>query len=43
MTTYYQQLLSGQDKAAALREAMLATRTKFPDPRLWAPFTLYGR
>lgn len=42
MTTYYENLLSGSDKAAALRKAMLATRNKFPQPGLWAPFTLYG-
>lgn len=42
MTTYYDRLQKGSDKAAALREAMLATRERFPNPRLWAPFTLYG-
>ena len=28
--------------AAALRKAMLSTRRRFPDPRLWAPFTVFG-
>ncbi len=42
MTAYYRALLNGDDKASALRKAMLATRERFAQPRLWAPFTLYG-
>lgn len=42
MTEFYQQLSQGQDKAQALRQAMLATRDRYPHPRDWAAFTLMG-
>jgi CHAT domain-containing protein len=29
-------------KAQALRQAMLATRQKYPDPALWSAFNLMG-
>ncbi|MEE3719841.1 CHAT domain-containing tetratricopeptide repeat protein [Tumidithrix elongata RA019] len=42
MTEFYQTLKSKPDKAQALRQAMLATKAKFPDPVNWAAFTLIG-
>lgn len=42
MVQFYDALSKGQSKASALRTAMLATRQQVSDPRLWAPFTLYG-
>ncbi|MDA0865122.1 MAG: tetratricopeptide repeat protein [Cyanobacteria bacterium] len=42
MTVFYEQLTAGQNKAQALRQAMLATRQNHPDPRNWAAFTLIG-
>jgi CHAT domain-containing protein len=42
MTEFYRQLDQGQDKAQALRQAMLTTLEQHPDPRNWAAFTLIG-
>ncbi|MDB9516392.1 CHAT domain-containing protein [Roseofilum reptotaenium CS-1145] len=42
MTNFYQQMQQRQDKASALREAMLLTQKQFPEPRNWAAFTLIG-
>lgn len=42
MIDFYQQLQSTSDKAQALRQAMLKTRQKYPDPADWAAFTLIG-
>ncbi|PSR18285.1 hypothetical protein C8255_08185 [filamentous cyanobacterium CCP3] len=42
MTEFYRQMQQGQDKAQALRQAMLATIQTNPDPRDWAAFTLIG-
>ena len=42
MGNYYQAMMRGEGKAAALRAAVLETKKKFPDPQLWAPFVLYG-
>ncbi|MDZ8262893.1 CHAT domain-containing tetratricopeptide repeat protein [Nostoc sp. ChiQUE01b] len=42
MTEFYQQLQQGNDKAFALRQAMLKTMEKHPDPKNWAAFTLIG-
>ena len=42
MSLYYEGLLDGEGKAAALRKAMLKTRERFPRPYAWAAFTLYG-
>lgn len=42
MTNFYQQMQQGEDKASALRQAMLLTQQKFPEPRNWAAFTLIG-
>jgi CHAT domain-containing protein len=42
MTEFYQRLQQGDDKASALRQAMLSTMEKHPDPKNWAAFTLIG-
>ncbi|MEH2263297.1 CHAT domain-containing protein [Nostoc sp.] len=42
MTEFYQQWQKNPDKAAALRNAMLITMKKHPQPRDWAAFTLVG-
>jgi CHAT domain-containing protein len=42
MTEFYRQMQQGQDKAQALRQAMLATMQNSPDPKDWAAFTLIG-
>ena len=42
MTEFYQQLQQTPDKAQALRQAMLKTKTQFPSPIDWAAFTLIG-
>ncbi|MGD1905380.1 MAG: CHAT domain-containing protein [Leptolyngbyaceae cyanobacterium] len=42
MTVFYEQLTAGENKAQALRQAMLITRQRYPDPRNWAAFTLIG-
>lgn len=42
MTEFYQQWQENPDKAVALRNAMLITMKKHPQPRDWAAFTLIG-
>jgi CHAT domain-containing protein len=42
MTEFYRQLQQNSDKAAALRQAMLATMRLNPQPSNWAAFTLIG-
>ena len=42
MTQFYQNLKQNPDKAIALRQAMLTTMEKHPNPRDWAAFTLIG-
>lgn len=42
MTEFYHQLEAGQDKAQALRQAMLTTMESHPNPRDWAAFTFTG-
>lgn len=42
MQEFYQNFLKNSDKAHALRQAMLATKQKYPKPRDWAGFTLIG-
>ncbi|MBL1208238.1 MAG: CHAT domain-containing protein [Geminocystis sp. GBBB08] len=42
MVEFYKQLKLTGNKATALRNAMLVTKQKHPDPRLWAGFTLIG-
>jgi len=42
MTDFYRNLQKGQNKAQALRQAMLNTMKTHPAPRDWAAFTLIG-
>ena len=42
MVTFYQQLQQTNNKAQALRQAMLQTMEQFPAPSNWAAFTLIG-
>jgi len=42
MSQFYNNLQQGLDKATALRNAMLTTRTNHPQPSNWAAFTLIG-
>jgi CHAT domain-containing protein len=42
MTSFYQGLLSGADKAKALQEAAWKVRETHPHPYYWAPFNLVG-
>jgi CHAT domain-containing protein len=42
MTEFYRILQTTGDRAQALRQAMLTTRTQYPNPRDWAAFTLIG-
>ncbi|MFB2772534.1 CHAT domain-containing protein, partial [Pelatocladus sp. BLCC-F211] len=42
MTQFYQNLEHQPDKATALRQAMLTTKKKHPNPSQWAAFTLIG-
>jgi CHAT domain-containing protein/tetratricopeptide (TPR) repeat protein len=42
MVEFYRRLAAGGGKAEALREAMLATRAKYPNPEYWAAFVLLG-
>ncbi|MFP2910961.1 CHAT domain-containing protein, partial [Pyxidicoccus sp. 3LFB2] len=43
MEAYYQNLLAGQGRASALREAMLWLRATRPHPHHWAPFIVLGQ
>ena len=43
MEAYYRNLLAGQGRATALREAMRALRQTQPHPHYWAPFIALGR
>jgi CHAT domain-containing protein len=42
MTEFYRQWRSGKSKAQSLRQAMLITRQKYPNPQNWAAMTLIG-
>jgi CHAT domain-containing protein len=42
MTEFYRNLSSRQNKAQALRNAMLATMKQYPNPKDWGTFTLIG-
>ncbi|MBN1204902.1 MAG: CHAT domain-containing protein [Myxococcaceae bacterium] len=42
MERYYQNLLAGQGRAAALQAAMLSLRQAQPHPHAWAPFISLG-
>jgi CHAT domain-containing protein len=43
MEAYYGNLLAGQGRASALREAMRMLRVSQPHPHFWAPFISLGR
>jgi CHAT domain-containing protein len=43
MEAYYSNLLAGQGRASALREAMREVRRSQPHPYYWAPFIAMGR
>jgi len=43
MTQFYRELLTTPDKASALRQAMLKTLQKYPQPYDWAAFVFIGR
>ncbi|NJM22500.1 MAG: CHAT domain-containing protein [Richelia sp. RM2_1_2] len=42
MTEFHANLSKNTEKAGALRQAMLETMKKYPNPRDWAGFTLIG-
>ncbi|MEL7350235.1 MAG: CHAT domain-containing tetratricopeptide repeat protein [Cyanobacteria bacterium P01_A01_bin.116] len=42
MVSFYQELDNGNNKAQALRKAMLSTLKDHPEPKNWAAFTLIG-
>jgi CHAT domain-containing protein/tetratricopeptide (TPR) repeat protein len=42
MTEFYENLARGENRAAALRCAMLTTKDEFLSPLDWAPFTIIG-
>jgi CHAT domain-containing protein len=42
MGEFYRNLKTGEDKAAALRQAQIATLAKYPDPYYWAAYELTG-
>jgi CHAT domain-containing protein len=43
MIEFYKQLGKGSSRAAAMRSAMLALRSRYPHPYHWAPFSLIGK
>jgi len=43
MKLFYARLPSREDKAQALRQAMLEQRERYPHPYYWAPFLLIGK
>ncbi len=43
MTEFYSRLETRATKAAALRDAMLTLRQRYPHPYFWAPFKLIGK
>lgn len=43
MRTFYSQLSKDQDKAMALRNAIVALRERHPHPYFWAPYALVGK
>jgi hypothetical protein len=42
MEDFYQRILSGQPRAAALRDAQMTLRAKYPDPLYWGAFICQG-
>jgi CHAT domain-containing protein/tetratricopeptide (TPR) repeat protein len=43
MKAFYDRVLATPNRAAALREAVLAIREQYPHPIYWAPFVLMGK
>ncbi len=43
MKLFYSHVMNRQNKAEALRSAMLDLRTRYPHPYYWAPFRLIGK
>ena len=43
MTMFYERLETGEDKATAVRQAILQLRERYPHPYQWAPFVLMGK
>ncbi len=43
MTEFYRRYEAGEEKATAMRDAMIAIRAKYPHPYQWAPFVLMGK
>ena len=43
MAAFYRRYQDGEDKATALRDAMLHVRELYPHPYQWAPFVLMGK
>ncbi|HVH88868.1 MAG TPA: CHAT domain-containing protein [Terriglobales bacterium] len=43
MAEFYRRFRNGEDKATAVREAMLLVREAHPHPYQWAPFVLMGK
>jgi CHAT domain-containing protein/tetratricopeptide (TPR) repeat protein len=42
MVDFYRRLLAGQSRSGALRQAQLALKEGYPDPRCWAAFICQG-
>jgi CHAT domain-containing protein len=42
MEEFYSRLLKGEPRAAALREAQLAMKERYPDPYYWGAFICQG-
>lgn len=43
MDRYYRNLLAGQGRVEAMRQAVMAVRAKQPHPYYWAPFIVLGK
>ena len=43
MTRFYDRVVAAPNRAAALREAVLELRERYPHPLHWAPFVLMGK
>ena len=43
MTAFYDRFLAATNRAAALRDAILDVRERYPHPLYWAPFLLSGK
>jgi len=43
MTAFYDRFLAAPNRAAALRDAILDVRERYPHPLYWAPFLLSGK